>query len=91
MIIDRFPANGWFTYVALDGRVLLKHRYRRESSIPCPHCGKPLEIREYRAGCCAQIFKISFGDITQQQPVGVSAERPRGWQSLKPWNRESPR
>jgi hypothetical protein len=89
-MIGNFPGSGWFTYVALDGRVLLKHRCRTrgESSIPCPHCGKPLEISEYQAQCCDQQFKTSFGDITQQKPIGVSQETPRGWKSLRPWPSE---
>jgi hypothetical protein len=85
-MIDSFPGNGWFTYVAVDGRVLLKHRCRNESSIACPHCGKPLEISEYQARCCDQTFKISFGAITQQNPIGRSEERPRGWKSLRPYH-----
>ena len=83
--MDNFPGNAWFTYVALDERVLLKHRYCRGSSVACPHCGKPLEVSEYQARCCDQTFKIGFGEITQQKPIGISKERPRGWKSLKPY------
>jgi len=87
-MIDSFSGDGWFTYVALDGRVLLKHRYRESLTILCPHCSKALEIREYRAQCCDQTFKISFGAITQHKPVGRSEERPRGWKSLRPYRHD---
>ncbi len=88
-MIDNFPAEGWFTYVATDGRVLLKHRWRRQSPIPCPHCGKRLEFSEYRALCCDQTFKIGFGEIAQHDPIGVSRVFPRGWKSLRPWRPEN--
>lgn len=82
--------DGWFTYVATDGRVLLKHRYRGSLVVLCPHCDKPLEVAEYRAQCCGQEFRVSFGDITRKQPIGASKEFPRGWKSVKPWKRDIP-
>jgi hypothetical protein len=85
-MLDNFPGSGWFTYVALDGRVLLKHRCP-DSMIACPHCGKPLEVSKYQARCCDQTFKISFGAITQQSPIGRSEETPRGWKSLRPYEK----
>ena len=63
-----FPNDVWFNprwclYDATNGRVLLKHPFRPDLEIPCPHCGMALLVTQYKAQCCGHTFKTSFGEI----------------------------
>jgi hypothetical protein len=84
-----FPKAIWYLYDDTSGNTVLKHRYREGKSVPCPHCGEPLMVENYRASCCGHAFKTSFGEIRQREPVARHNRRSgRGWASLRPYQAE---
>jgi hypothetical protein len=91
--VSGFPAAVWrkpvwCLYDDMSGNTRLVHPYRLDLSVPCPHCGAPLRIADYRARCCGQEFKTGFGSVAQVAPVGRHARRSgRGWGSLRPYER----
>jgi hypothetical protein len=87
--MNKFPERIWCLYDNLAGKIILKHPYRPGMTVPCPHCGKALAIEKYRATCCGQEFKTSFGEIAQRQPVGEhNRTAGRGWNSLRPYKQD---
>ena len=76
----------WCLYDDTLGNIVLKHPYKPERPVPCPHCGQTLRIENYRATCCGQEFKTGFGEIRQRAPVGTHQRQSgRGWASLRPY------
>jgi hypothetical protein len=76
----------WCLYDNTSGRVILKHPWRKGLQVPCPHCGKPLTVENYKAACCNQEFGTGFGEIHQREPVGTHDRTSgRGWFSLRPY------
>lgn len=86
--MNMFPDRRWYLYDNTAGSTVLKHPYRAGDQVPCPHCGSPLAIENYRAACCGKTLKTSFGEIAQREPVGTH-ERSigRGWSSLRPYDK----
>lgn len=83
-MIGAFPENKWYLYDDMSGNIVLKHPYRPEMTVSCPHCNNFLMIDNYRDKCCGNEFKIGFGEIRQIKPVGQHKNvQGRGWQSLR--------
>ncbi len=81
-----FPKRMWYLYDNTSGNTILKHPYRANDSVPCPYCAEPLLVQNYRAQCCNQEFRTSFGEIAQREPIGQHLRRSgRGWSSLRPF------
>lgn len=79
-----FPDWAWYCYDNMSGQTMLKHPYRAGAGVPCPHCGETLRVQDYRASCCGQEFRTSFGEIAQREPVGSHSRKSgRGWKSLR--------
>jgi hypothetical protein len=82
-----FPEKKWYLYDATDGRIVLKHPFRRGMEIPCPYCGSLLIINDYKATCCGQLFKTAFYEIHQVKPFGYQNRKTKkGWASLRPYS-----
>ncbi len=76
----------WCLYDNMAGQVVLKHPWRRGLVVPCPNCGEPMTVENYKAECCGQLFKTAFNEIRQVEPVGTHDRTSgRGWASLRPY------
>ncbi len=76
----------WCLYDNLSNQTILKHPWRKGLEVPCPHCGKILNVIEYKAKCCNQEFKVGNGAISQKNPAGIHSKTAgRGWASLRPF------
>ncbi len=76
----------WCLYDNLSGKIILKYPWRKGLTVPCPYCGKPLVFSQYKAICCGKDFRISFGEVSQRQPIGShNRTKGRGWVSLRPY------
>lgn len=89
MLPSEFLENPmWYLYDTTNGKTVLKHPSRGKLPIPCPHCGRKLEIVEYKASCCNYNFQISFGVVMQVEPVALHNKTSgRGWKSLRPFEK----
>ena len=81
-----FPLKKWYLYDTTDGRVILKHPFKKGMDIPCPYCGQNLNIVDFWAQCCDQLFTTGFWEVHQNNPFGHHSKKSgRGWQSLRPY------
>ena len=82
----------WCLYDNTSGKIILKHPWQRDKAVRCPYCGEPLDVQNYRATCCGQEFRTSFGEIAQRAPFGThTRETGCGWSSLRPFQRAEAR
>jgi hypothetical protein len=78
----------WCLYDNTNGQTVLKHPYWSGLQVPCPHCGKPLKIENYKSTCCGFLFSTGFGEIRQREPFAShTVSHGRGWASLRPYKR----
>ncbi len=81
---ELWESREWCLYDATNGNIILKRPYVCDEDVPCPRCGKILEIESYRAHCCGVAFSTGWNEIRQLSPVGThSKQRGRGWDSLR--------
>lgn len=87
-MINQFPEKRWYLYDDTNRNIRLKHPYWPNAEVKCPYCEELMIIENYKAQCCGNVFKISFGEIRQTEPVGKHNKvNNRGWSSLRPFTK----
>ena len=76
----------WCLYGDTSDNIRLKHPWEDDFIVPCPHCGKVLQFKNYKAICCDKNFGISFNEICQKEIIGKHNRKfGRGWASIRPY------